>query len=194
MLRPCRCLLPTSSCPFCEAHCPSLSNLHPSTPARKQPPPPPPPHTRTPADPSRLEIAGRSLPLPEKTFGAFNSLGAIAFAYSFSAVLLEVQVCFGAALRVLYRVCCVWACIVWCLCACTCLRCRRREWTAAAAADTQCPITIKPARVHQNDAQGGGRLLTYSPTHKHTRTHNQHTPNRTRSTSRRRPPKRCARR
>ncbi|KAI8466468.1 MAG: transmembrane amino acid transporter protein-domain-containing protein [Monoraphidium minutum] len=43
------------------------------------------------ADASRLSVTGRVLPPGLKAFGIFNSLGAIAFAYSFSAVLLEVQ-------------------------------------------------------------------------------------------------------
>lgn len=36
-------------------------------------------------------LSGRSAPAAAKALGAFNSLGAIAFAYSFSALLLEIQ-------------------------------------------------------------------------------------------------------
>ncbi|GBF92649.1 amino acid permease-like [Raphidocelis subcapitata] len=43
------------------------------------------------ADARRLSVTGRALPPLPKAFGAFNALGAIGFAYSFSAVLLEVQ-------------------------------------------------------------------------------------------------------
>lgn len=44
------------------------------------------------ADASRLTLTGRTGLEPRvKAFGVFNALGAIAFAYSFSAVLLEVQ-------------------------------------------------------------------------------------------------------
>jgi hypothetical protein len=44
------------------------------------------------ANASNLTIVGRKLEPRVKAFGVFNALGAIAFAYSFSAVLLEVQV------------------------------------------------------------------------------------------------------
>lgn len=39
-----------------------------------------------------MAIGGRAAPPRQKVLGVFNGLGAIAFAYSFSAVLLEVQV------------------------------------------------------------------------------------------------------
>lgn len=43
------------------------------------------------ADPSRMSLLGRADPPLVKSMSVFNALGAIAFAYSFSAVLLEVQ-------------------------------------------------------------------------------------------------------
>jgi amino acid permease len=43
------------------------------------------------ADPRRVTAAGRPLPPRDKAFAAFSALGSVAFAYSFSAVLLEVQ-------------------------------------------------------------------------------------------------------
>lgn len=37
-------------------------------------------------------VEGRHAPSAEKAYGVFNALGAIAFAYNFSSVLLEIQV------------------------------------------------------------------------------------------------------
>lgn len=48
-------------------------------------------HHRNAADPSNLTALGRPEPPAQKAVSVFNALGAVAFAYSFSAVLLEVQ-------------------------------------------------------------------------------------------------------
>jgi hypothetical protein len=80
------CLCVVVSVGMCVAH---NTTAHEKTTHKNDPHTPPSPPL---AGNNYGSAAGKAAPPPEKAFEVFNALGAVAFAYNFSAVQLEIQV------------------------------------------------------------------------------------------------------